>query len=221
MKSTLLATSIFLAISACASNPNEMKDIDTKLEVKGKVGDSKLGVNDKNEAIIQQERQAQDELLIQDSVNMRLQDDANHVEGELKECLKYLADQRLGGNGVLPEVPDVSSLRNDDNSQEDIGTAEDGSLKVVKKTGFVDRLQNARSYEKSLRAITKVIKRQNEECQMKLEIARNKIGLPGKKVQAEGYFNSNGKWVETKRGERSLDDAFEIQAENKDKAKQP
>ena len=69
--------------------------------VKGNVGESKLGVNDNNEAIIQQERQAQDELLIQESVNMRLQDDANHEEGELKECLKYLADKRLGGNGTL------------------------------------------------------------------------------------------------------------------------
>lgn len=218
MKAYLFASGLFLLTAACATNPNKVHEIDTKLNVKGNVGDSKLGVNENNEAIIQQERQAQDELMIQESVNMRLQDEANHEEGELKECLKYLADKRLGGSGTLPEVPDVSSLKKDDETEEDFGTAEDGSLKVVKKTGFVDRLRNARSYEKSLRAMTKLLKKQGEECQMKLEVARNKAGLPGKKTQAEGYFNSNGKWVETKRGENSLDDAFEIQADNKAKA---
>ncbi|RYZ89826.1 MAG: hypothetical protein EOP04_05740 [Proteobacteria bacterium] len=218
MKAFAMTLSLVILTSACATNPDKVREIETKLNVKGNVGDSKLGINDKNEAIIQQERQAQDELMIQESVNMRLQDDASHEEGELKECLKYLADKRLGGNGIIPEIPDVSSLKKDDETQEDFGTTEDGSLKVVKKTSFNERLRNARSYEKSLRAMTKVLKKQGEDCQMKLEFARNKAGLPGKKTTAEGYFNANGKWVETKRGEGNLNDAFEIQADNAAKA---
>lgn len=218
VKHCIAAILFATTVVSCASNPNEVKTIDTSIDVRGNVGDSKLGVNKKQEAVIQQERQAQDELSIQEAVNLRLQDDLNHEEGELKECLKYLADERLGGNGRLPEMPDVSNLKTEDNVDEEFGATEDGKLKVVKKTFFVERLKNARSYEKSIRAMTKVLKTQNEQCQMKLEVARVKAGLPGKKAQAEGYFNSSGKWVETRKGENSLNDAFEIQADNKAKA---
>jgi len=219
MKHIILGTLLSVTSFSCASNPDAVRPIDTKLNVRGTIGDAKLGINDKNEAIVQEERQAQDELLIQETVNMRLQDDANHYEGELKECLTYMADKRLGGNGELPEIPDVSNLKTQDDVQEEFGSTEDGSLKIVKKSSFTARLKNARSYEKSLRAITKVLKKQNEGCQMKLEAARNRVGLPGKKATAEGYFNSSGKWVETRRGENSLSDAFEIQADNAQKAK--
>ena len=211
---SILTTSLI----SCASDPRAVQAIDTNITVKGNIGDSKLGLNAKNEVIIQHERQAQDELMIQDAVNMRLQDKANHHEGELKECLTYLADKRLGGTGEIPETLDVSNLKTDENVTEDFGTAEDGTLKFVRKSSFVGRLRNARSYEKSLRAVTKVLKSQDEQCQMKLELARNKVGLPGKKTAAQGYFNANGNWVETKRGENSLSDAFEIQADNANKA---
>ncbi|MBC7533800.1 MAG: hypothetical protein H7318_19710 [Oligoflexus sp.] len=218
MKFRLASLALSLALVSCATNPEKVHDVDTKLDVKGNIGDSKIGINDKNEAIIQQEHQAQDELTMQDAVNMRLQDDANHYEGELKECLTYIADKRLGGNGTIPEIPDVSNLKTDDDITEDMGTDKDGTLKIVKKSSFRQRLIHARSYEKSLRAITKLLKKQDEQCEMNLELARNKVGLPGKKTAAEGYFNKEGKWVETKRGETNVNDAFEIQANNASKS---
>lgn len=214
----ILATLLVTLSVSCATNPDIVKPVETKLDVKGNVGDGKLGINDKNEAIIQEEKQAQDELVIQDAVNMRLKDEAGHHQGELKECLTYLADKRLGGNGKIPEIPDVDSLKTDEDSTEEFGQTDDGSLKMVKKTSFMGRLKNARSYEKSLRSITKVLEKQNEQCQMNLELARNKVGLPSKKAQAEGYFNSNGKWVQTKKGESGVSDAFEIQADRADQA---
>lgn len=215
----VIALSLALILTSCASNPETLKPVNTSLKVKGKVGDAKLGVNDDNVAIIQEEKQAQDELTIQDAVNMRLKDEAGHHQGELKECLTYLADKRLGGKGKIADMPDIDNLENDSDTTEEFGETEDGSLKVVKKTSFTQRLKNARAYDKSLRAITKVLVKQNEQCQMDLQLARNKAGLAGKKSQAEGYFNANGKWVETKRGEQNLNDAFEIQSENADKAK--
>lgn len=214
--STLLFVSF--AFAACSSNPETIKPINTDLDVKGQVGSAKLGVNEDNVAILQEEKQAQDELTVQEAVNMRLFDEAAHQKSELKECLTYLADKRLGGSGKIPELPDLDNLKTETEEKEEFGQAKDGSLKIVKKSSFVQRLRNSRSYDKSLRSVTKLLEKQNSQCQMDLEVARNKAGLPGKKAQAEGYFNSKGTWVETKRGETNLNDAFEIQAENKDKA---
>jgi hypothetical protein len=217
MKKLALISSL-IVLASCASNEETVKTVNTDLKVKGQVGSAKLGLDADNVAILQEEKQAQDELNIQEAVNMRLKDDANHYHGELKECLTYLADKRLGGNGKIPELPDIDNLQSETETTEEFGQTKDGSLKVVRKTSFIQKLKNARSYDKSLRAMIKVLSKQNDQCQMNLEVARNKAGLPGKKTQAQGYFNEKGKWVETKKGESSLDDAFEIQADNASKA---
>jgi hypothetical protein len=213
MKNLFTSIIVSMTFISCATNPNVVRTLDTRIEVKGNIGEGKLGLNDKHEAIIQHERQAQDELLIQDAVNMRLQDDLNHYEGELSECLKYMADERLGGSGQMPAMPNIDNLQTEAIATEEFGASEDGSLKIVKKTYYLERLKNARAYEKSIRSMTKVLKDQNASCQMKLEIARNKAGLPGKKIIAEGYFTQKGAWVQTRRGENSLSDALELQAE--------
>lgn len=218
MKNIFASLVLTMSLISCASNPNVVHDIDTQIEVKGNVGEAKLGLNKNREVILQVERQAQDELLIQEAVNMRLHDEMGHYEGELEECLRFQADRRIGGNGVVPEMPDTSALKTEDDYTEDFGTVKDGSLQIVKKTFFRDRLKNARSYDKSLRAMTKLLKKQNEQCQMNLEVARTKAGLSGKKVMAEGYFNDKGNWVQTRRGETSVSDAFELQADNTQRA---
>jgi hypothetical protein len=206
-----------ILLTSCASNSESVKTVNTDLKVKGHVGSAKLGLDSENVAILQEEKQAQDELNIQEAVNMRLRDEVNHYHGELKECLSNLADKRLGGNGKIPELPDIDNLQPETDTTEEFGQTEDGSLKVVRKSSFIQKLKNARAYDKSLRAMTKVLTKQNDQCQMNLEIARNKAGLPGKKAQAQGYFNEKGKWVETKKGESNLNDAFEIQADNASK----
>ncbi|WP_141735940.1 hypothetical protein [Oligoflexus tunisiensis] len=213
MKKLALISGLIL-LTSCASDSDSVKTVNTDLKVKGQVGSAKLGLDNDNVAILQEEKQAQDELNIQEAVNMRLKDEANHYHGELRECLSYLADKRLGGNGKIPDLPDIDNLQAETDTTEEFGQTEDGSLKVVKKTSFIHKLKNARSYDKSLRAMTKLLSKQNDQCQMDLEIARNKAGLPGKKTQAQGYFNEKGNWVETKKGESNLNDAFEIQSDN-------
>lgn len=203
-----------LVLNACATNEYKVKTISTALDVKGNVNGQKLGINDNQEVILQEEVRAQDELRIAENVNLSFESDIESEAAELKRCKRDLADPRLGGSGVLP--PDGEyDMRPFEKVKEEFGLAEDGDLKIVRRSFYADRLKAARQYDTSLRKMLKVLKRQNEECTFKLGMARNKVGLPSERIMAEGYFNSKGIWVETRKGEQTVGDAFEIQAENK------
>lgn len=211
---TLVLILMSLVPAACSTTDYQVKTISTKLDVKGNVNGQKLGINGSNEVILQEEVRAQDELRIAESVNMSFEEDIRNEAAELKRCKRDLADPRLGGRGELPPETD-SDMRPYEAAKEEFGLTEDGDLKIVRKTYFVDRLKTARQYDVTLRKMVKLMKRQNEECSFKLGMARNKVGLPSERVMAEGYFNGKGTWVETRKGENSVGDAFEIQAENK------
>lgn len=215
---TLIAIFTALTLTACTTNEYQAKTISTKLDVKGNVNGQKLGLNADNEVILQEEVRAQDELRIAEAVNMSFEEDIRTEAAELHRCKKDLADPRLGGRGELPEESDYD-MRPYEKVKEEFGLDESGDLKIVRRTYYTDRLKTAREYDKSLRKMVKVLKRQTEECNFKLGLARNKAGLPSERVMAEGYFTSKGTWVETRKGENSVGDAFELQAEHKARGK--
>jgi hypothetical protein len=85
-------------------------------------------------------------------------------------------------------------------------------IKVKKEMNFTEELKSERAHEESIRSMQRLVSAQTEECEHELGIARVKAGLPEKRYTAEGYFTEDGTWVETRKGEQSLGDAFEIQA---------
>jgi hypothetical protein len=209
--------SIIVALSAaCASTPHQAKELeDYKLDVKGTTGDGTIGLNEKNQIMIHKERAVQDELRVQDLVNDHFRDEVKRELFELQQCRTDLADPRLGGDGEVTETVDMESIKNPLEETEEMGLTEDGDLKIVSKSFLDKKLANDRHYEASLRAVLKTVKPQKAACERKLGYARNRHGLPTKRVEADGYFTSSGAYVETRRGEGSVQDAFEIQAENK------
>ena len=215
MKHTI-ATALLLTLSAfgCATPSQYVaKDlVDTKMTVKGQIGNQTMGLNDKDEVVLQEETTAQDELRVQDVVNQYNLEKLRNEAAELKRCRKDMADTRLGGSGILPDDPDVDDLAPRPAMKEQFGKDEEGNLKFVRRGFYMDRLKAARAYEVTLTKLLKVITRHHEECEFKMTAARNKAGLPGQRYMAEGYFTEQGKWVEARKGENSLTDGFEIQA---------
>jgi hypothetical protein len=212
-----LVTIIFsMFVVGCVSE-YKVKEIDTKLEVKGSVGEKKLGLNDKKELILQEETSAEDELRVQQAVNFKLQEEYDREAFMLKSCRTDVSDPRLGGSGEIPPISEVDQLKPLEEVKEAIGITDEGDIKVVKKSYFVDKLKLERKYDSTLRKMTKVIKRHKEECEYKMAIARRKSGLPSERYQGEGYFQ-DGAWVQTRVNENSLDDAFVIQSRERAKS---
>ena len=214
----LMASAAGVLTSCASSNPNQVKEIDSRIESKGNVGDHKVGLNDKKEIILQKETSAEDEMRVQQAVNLKIQDELNRERHLLKTCRVDMTDPRLGGDGRMPEIPDVDNLKDENEVREEFGLDKDGSIKFVKREQYLERLNAERKYEKSLRKMAKLFVSHREECEQRMIEARNKAGLPGKRFDSQGYY-ANGVWVETRTGERSRDDAFELSAGEKQKAK--
>lgn len=203
-----------IATGCVTANENKVREIETKnVVVKGSLGNGKVVLNSDDEIVIQEETDADNELRIQEAVNSKIQSDLNQEAHMLKRCRMDLSDERLGGSGKIPELPAVDSMKDAEDVKEELGLNEDGELKVVKRSYFVARLKAARKYERSLRKMLSTVENHREECEYKMGQARVKAGLPAERYEAQGYFIDGGVWVQTRKGEKSLSDAIEIQAE--------
>jgi hypothetical protein len=219
MKNFVLLTLTVFVFSSCATtSENKVQEIETKMEVKGQVSGGKLGIDDEGDAVIQQDNMADDELRTQIMVNSRLGEELKTEHFMLQSCRDDMSDPRLGGHGEPEEIPEIDKMKNATDVREQFGLDDDGNLRFVKREYYIERLKNERKYETSVRQMLKTVKRHRLLCEKKMSIARNRAGLPGDRYTADGYFTSNGTWVETRKAEQTLDDAFEISAIEKNKS---
>lgn len=214
MMALSIAAGILLSMFAngCSTNSHEVKKLDTSLEAKGQVGERTVGITSENELILQEERTAADELRIQESVNEQLLGSYGAERFELKRCRVDISDPRLGGNGIIPPISEIDGMKAPETIREEIGLAEDGQVKVVKKSYYKDKLHLERAYEKSLTKMIAVTTRHKEECEYKMGQARREFGLPSQRYTGKGYFTNGDVWIQNQRVENSLDDAFEFKA---------
>ena len=193
------------------ANPNKVVTIDTSIQAKGQVGNQTVGLNNNQEIIMQEEQNAADELRVQQAVNYKFQEELSQEAFMLQKCRTDVADPRLGGSGVLPPEFQTDGIKIAEDIKESVGLNDDGELKVVRKTYFIDKLKIERLFEKSLVKMTRTLSRQRAECEYAMGIARRNAGLSSTRYQGQGYY-SGGVFIQTHQNENSLDDAFAIKA---------
>lgn len=197
-----LKTILIVMLTASCATDYKVKSIDTSLEHKGQVNNRTVGLNDKKEIILQEEVQADDEMRILLTVNDKHEFNLSHEIHMVNRCRKELSDDRLGGNGELPTLSKMEGLKTPEQIKEEIGITDEGDIKVVKKTYFVDALKSQKRYQATLEKMIALSKEQREECEYKMGSARMKAGLPRERFEGDVY-------------ERNLDEAFEIQERRK------
>ena len=217
MRIFVLLSSIAFLFFACATNPHKVTEIDSDIDKKGQIGASEIGVNKDGELIIQNSSSVDDEMRQTEWANNKLEDDLKHEHYFLKMCRNDLSDPRLGGNSQVQQIPAVDNLRSPSQMREKFGLNKEGKLKFVKREYYLDRLKQERELIKSLKKTLKTVRQHRESCERRMAAARVKQGLPAKRYKAQGYFTGNGSWVETRKAENSLDDAFQIKAKSTQK----
>ena len=132
------------------AGPTGPKELDLSLQVKGQVGESKLGLKN-GEVILQEESDAADELRIQEYVNANLFEKLSRDHYDLKQCIRALSLP----TGHLGQVPSLDGLKTDPTRSEEFGLSKDGSLTVVKRGLYSERLVAARQFEVTIRKVAK------------------------------------------------------------------
>jgi len=211
MKTKTLGIVLIALLSACASK--KLKPIDETIDVKAKMGDKEIGINEDEDAVIQESVAVEDELRKLNWQNYETERKLKSERDDLIRCRKDLADPRLAGNKKLEPIPELEISRDLSKVQQKLGITKSGRIKVVKKEFLQDRFEKETRYKESLESLLKVISENRSECERELGYARVQHGLPSERYAAVGYHGPQGNFIVTREAERNLDDAFRILAE--------
>jgi hypothetical protein len=213
----LLFIAAAVTLSACA-NPYKVRELDeSKLEKKGEIQGAVIGINENREVVIEQKSDADSELRKLGATAYDLEVRLARSHEDLSRCREELSDPRLGGSGRIVEIPEIDQLKPAGEVKEEFGITKEGKLSFVRKEMFLDRLQGQRKYNDTLREQLKLMEKHQRDCARDMRAARVKNGLPGERYSGQGQY-VNGRYVQTRRAEKNLDDAFAIASEEAAKA---
>ncbi|MGZ3704568.1 MAG: hypothetical protein ACXWP1_00985 [Bdellovibrionota bacterium] len=218
MKRALVITALILTVlPACSSH--KVKPVDEPLDVKGKMGDTEIGMNKDDQAVVQDQVAVEDELRTMTWKNYEAERKIKQNREDLIQCRTDLADPRLGGNKKLDSIPDLAMKEDMGKQDEKIGLTQTGRIKVVKKQFLDEKIEKQREWAESLDKVGKEVEQQRVDCERDLGYKRVEHGLPADRYPALGYYGPQGNFVVTRPAEHTLDDAFKILADQTRKGK--
>ena len=217
MKFALVPFLMMMLAAGCASK--KLKPVDEVVDVKAHMGTKEIGLNDDEDAVIQESVAVEDELRKATWLNYETERKLKQEREDLVRCRTDLADPRLSGNKKLEPIPELELTEDLSKVQQKVGLTRSGRMKVIKKEFVTDRMEKETRYKESLESLLKVITQHRENCERDLGYVRVQHGLPSSRYAAEGYYGPQGNFIVTRPAERNLDDAFRILAEQTRKAK--
>lgn len=177
-QTTIFATCLLLIeilFTACATNPNKVKDIDTKLENTQDVGaGSTLGVKD-GYMVVQKKVMMNEELRklqyqvyeLEDRVYGSRKFGSLGLYGVLRDCRLQLSDPKNGGDGKLRWTEPVDRIT-DKEEEFQIGLDESKKLVGVSEEFLADRIKRFKGYEK-------VLNQRQDEYEEKVAICKAEL----------------------------------------------
>ncbi len=217
VKPPLLFALTILALPACSSH--KVKPVDEPLDVKGKMGDTEIGINKDDQAVVQDQVAVEDEIRTMTWKNYESERKIKQDREDLVACRTDLADPRLGGSKKLDPIPDLEMKEDHGKEDEKIGLTSNGQIKVVKKQYLDEKIEKQREWAESLDRVGKEIQQQRVDCERELGYSRVAHGLPSERYPALGYYGPEGNFIVTRPAEHTLDDAFKILADQTRKGK--
>lgn len=167
--------SIDLLFTACTTNPNKAKDIETKLENTSAInGETTLGVKDgymvvQKKVLMNEElRKLQYEVYeLEDRVYGNRKYGSLGLYGVLRDCKLQLSDTKNGGDGKLKWTEPIDRVT-DKEEEFKIGIDEEKKLVGVSEEFLADRIKRFKSYQS-------VLNKREDEYEEKVAICKAEL----------------------------------------------
>ncbi len=167
--------SIELTLTACASNPNKAKEIETKMESSQQIsGDTALGVKDGN-MVVQRKVLMNEELRklqyevyeLEDRVYGNRKYGSLGLYGVLRDCKSQLSDPKNGGDGKLKWTEPIDRITD---KEEDfkIGIDEENKLVGITEEFLLDRINRFKGYKN-------ILNKREDEYEEKVAICKTDL----------------------------------------------
>ncbi|AGH95870.1 hypothetical protein [Pseudobdellovibrio exovorus] len=149
-----LLLSVEMLFTACSSNPNKARDIETKMENSSEVtGDTSLGIKD-GMMVVQKKVQMNEELRrlqyevyeLEDRVYGNRKYGSLGLYGVLRDCRLQLSDPKNGGDGKLKWTEPIDRVTEKEEEFK-IGIDEEKKLVGVSEEFLADRIKRFKGYK--------------------------------------------------------------------------
>ena len=170
-----LLISVELLFTACASNPNKAKDIETKMESSAQIsGDTALGIKDGN-MVVQKKVLMNEELRkiqyevyeLEDRVYGNRKYGSLGLYGVLRDCRAQLSDPKNGGDGKLKWTEPIDRVT-DKEDEFKIGIDEEKKLVGITEEFLADRINRFKGYKS-------VLNKREDEYEEKVAICKAEL----------------------------------------------
>lgn len=154
IKFAVVLISIEVLFTACASNPNKAKDIETKMDNSQQIsGDTALGVKDGN-MVVQKKVMMNEELRklqyevyeLEDRVYGNRKYGSLGLYGVLRDCRLQVTDTKNGGDGKLKWTEPIDRVT-DKEEEFKIGLDEEKKLVGISEEFLADRIKRFKGYK--------------------------------------------------------------------------
>lgn len=163
-------------IVSCSSDSAYVpKKIDDDIEKIGKTEEGSYGYNEDGEVVIQEEKDPAYELMIVKKANQTLFLELERDAFALDQCIQEFADPSLNGDGKFKNVDDYESLRPNYDATKELGVAEDGKLKIVKRTYLKKRLDEAESQKEKISKALRYVQKELRKCESELKFRKKAL----------------------------------------------
>lgn len=175
ISSVALLISIELLFTACATNPNKAKEIETKMDNAAQIsGDTALGVKDGN-MVVQRKVMMNEELRriqyevyeLEDRVYGNRKYGSLGLYGVLRDCRMQLSDTKNGGDGKLKWTEPIDRVT-DKEDEFKIGLDEENKLVGVTEEFLADRIKRFKTYKN-------VLTKREDEYEEKVAICKAEL----------------------------------------------
>ncbi len=157
INAALILISIKVLVTACSTNPNKAKDIDTKLENSSAINsETSLGIKD-GYMVVQKKVMMNEELRklqyevyeLEDRVYGNRKYGSLGLYGVLRDCKLQLSDPKNGGDGKLKWTEPIDRV-SDKEEELNIGLDEEKKLVGISEEFLADRIKRFKGYQNLL-----------------------------------------------------------------------
>ncbi len=172
---SVLLISVELLFTACTTNPNKAKDIETKMENTSSVtGETTLGIKDGN-MVVQKKVLMNEELRkvqyevyeLEDRVYGNRKYGSLGLYGVLRDCKLQLTDTNNGGDGKLKWTEPIDRVT-DKEEEFKIGLDEEKKLVGISEEFLADRIKRFKGYQS-------ILNKRQDEYEEKVSICKAEL----------------------------------------------
>lgn len=184
LKFATFLISVEILLTACASNPNKAKDIETKMDSSAQIsGDTALGIKDGN-MVVQKKVLMNEELRkiqyevyeLEDRVYGNRKYGSLGLYGVLRDCRSQLSDPKNGGDGKLKWTEPIDRVT-DKEDEFKIGIDEEKKLVGITEEFLGDRINRFKGYKN-------ILNKREDEYEEKVAICKAELKAKGTQAAA-------------------------------------